>query len=450
MDTPTNVKTRDELLEFLSRASIFGNLGLFVGTGFSMAVMDRDFGPVPLSWGALIESAATSLEIDYAKIHQVGRSYPEIATAVCVALADSLGIEFTEACSRLRSEIAQLTSWYPDDKERKEFSGLLSIIDPSWIITTNYDLVIESLLTGRCWSLGPDDQLLNPAETVPVYHLHGVRTNPSGIVITQEDYIALFRPNEYRQLKLALTLKESTTLILGYGLGDVNVLTAVDWSRNVFAGSRGAYPHGLIQIIRSRHPAKTPYLDKNEVLILETDQLKTFLTELADFLEVERSKHKKNLSKLKKLADNLNDPDQDDVTRFIDNKAFRRDLLDGLRNYEIYLISGFLNFFQRCIDQTWKRAEPKGAFSAYDESLTMLLDILDAFEVKKLPPALFQTIAHSLDRVASYIGDAMGSSWDASKTWEARKGKIPTETVNELRAICKQSGYYRLEGKLPK
>ena len=53
-----------------------------------------------------------------------------------------------------------------------------------------------------------------------MFHLHGVRTNPKEIIIAQEDYITLFRPSEYRQMKLALTIKESTTLFLGYGLGE--------------------------------------------------------------------------------------------------------------------------------------------------------------------------------------------------------------------------------------
>jgi hypothetical protein len=181
----TTPKTWDEALNFLARASIYGNLGLFVGTGFSMAVMEKDYGPVPLSWGSLIEAAASALGTNFGSIHQAGRSYPEIATAVCAELARSREIKFGDACMLLKNEVAQLTSWYPDEKERKEFSDLLSVIAPSWIITTNYDLVIESLLTGRCLSLGPEDELLNPAGVVPVYHLHGIRTDPGRIVITR-------------------------------------------------------------------------------------------------------------------------------------------------------------------------------------------------------------------------------------------------------------------------
>src|SRR6202035_461519 len=128
MDTPATIKTREEALEFLARASIYGNLGLFVGTGFSMALMARDYGPVPLSWGALIEAAAHSLGVDFSKIYQSGRSYPEIATAVCDEVATQRRIGFAEASTLLRNEIAKLTSWYPNEKEREEFSGFLDVI----------------------------------------------------------------------------------------------------------------------------------------------------------------------------------------------------------------------------------------------------------------------------------------------------------------------------------
>ena len=59
----------------------------------------------------------------------------------------------------------------------------------------------------------------------------------------------LFRPSQYRQIRLALTIKESTTCLLGYSLGDVNVLTALDWSKNVFRESKGNYPHEVVQIL---------------------------------------------------------------------------------------------------------------------------------------------------------------------------------------------------------
>ncbi len=75
-----------------------------------------------------------------------------------------------------------------------------------------------------CYPLSPDDQLVAPKGVIPVYHLHGIRTNPDSIIITQEDYIELFRPNQYRQQKLSLTLKESVMATFPNGLQPIFII----------------------------------------------------------------------------------------------------------------------------------------------------------------------------------------------------------------------------------
>lgn len=37
---------------------------------------------------------------------------------------------------------------------------------------------------------------------IPIYHIHGVCNIPDSIVITNEDYAYMFRPNDYRQARL--------------------------------------------------------------------------------------------------------------------------------------------------------------------------------------------------------------------------------------------------------
>ena len=442
------IKSRDEAYSFLAEAAIYGNLGLFIGAGFSKAVLNKPGGAIALSWRDLIANAAQELGLNFAAAEQPGTSYPQIASALCRSYADLHGVTYPIASSKLKAAIANLTSWYPDKESRQEFSEYLEGLSPAWIITTNYDLIIESLLTGASLSLGPQDRLISPADITPVYHLHGVRTNPASIVVTQEDYVALFRPNEYRQVKLALTIKESTTLILGYGLGDVNVLTAVDWSRNVFAEEAVNYPSDIVQVVRHENPREEPYRDPNDVLILETDELSTFLLQFCEALVLARDEHENEIAELKKVRDELDDPSAVDISDFIDNEESRREMLSMLAEYESHLISGFLNFFTRCIDETWHRAAPPGAFHAYNENLRMLMDILTALEVRKMPPALFQLVAYSLDRVFPFIGTAKGKSWEAAQTWHQRKSQLSHETVEELCAIARQSQYFRLEAKL--
>lgn len=433
--------TRDEVLEFISSSVSFGNLGAFIGAGFSKAVLNDESDEIALSWGELLNEAANKLGIDYDAIWKEGVSYPDIASSMCQEHCDTNGIPYEESLRKLKRKIADLTSWYPDKYKRDEFSEYLNDLHPSWIITTNYDLVIESLLTGNAIPLGPNDLLVAPASVIPVYHLHGIRTNPEEIIIAQEDYVTLFRPNEYRQIKLALTIRESTTLILGYGLGDVNVLTALDWSKNVFSGLQENYPHEVIQVLRTKNPKNEPYRDKHGIVIIETSDLTSFFKEFVDVREELLEEEEKELKALDNLAKELDDPEQPMIERFIDNQGYREKMLNTLSKSPIHLISGFVSFLNKCIDETWVRSEPNGAFEGYNDNLNLILDILTTFTLQKIPPALFETTAYALQRVGYYVGDGHGQSWAAHKTWNKRKSELSREIVDELRNFAEQHRY---------
>lgn len=437
----TDTPSRKEALEFISRSASFGNLGAFIGAGFSKAVLNDEFDKIALSWGELLEKASEKLGVDYESIPKDGVSYPEIASIICQEYCNEKNVQYEVALKRLKTKIAALTSWYPNKEKRDIYSKHLTNLSPSWIITTNYDLVIESLLTGKSIPLGPNDLLVATSYVTPVYHLHGLRTNPEEIIIAQEDYVALFRPNEYRQIKLAITIKESTTLFIGYGLGDVNVLTALDWSKNVFSDNHVEYPQDLIQILRIKNPKKKPYRDKNGILIIETGDLNKFFEEIASVHEEISTKENRQIEEIKKLASRLNNPKSSMIDKFIDNKTFRDSILKALAKYPIHLISGFVSFLDRCIDETWKRSEPSGAFEGYNENLILIIDILTAFKVEQIPPALFETTAYALQRVGYYVGEERGKSWSAYKTWNNRKKELSKEMIAELKNFAEQNSY---------
>jgi hypothetical protein len=275
-----------------------------------------------------------------------------------------------------------------------------------------------------------------------------VRTNPEELIIAQEDYVALFRPNEYRQIKLALTIKESTTLILGYGLGDVNVLTALDWSKNVFKNAAANYPNGLIQVFRAASPKQKPYLDRNGIVIVEASNLEAFFDELLEVQEKYAKEYGEQQESLKQFAKELDSADKGIVDHFIDDEDFRDGVLEELSQYPIDLIAGFVSLLDKCIEETWARSSPGGAFEGYNENLVLLVDILEAFPMNKIPPALFQTVAYSLNRVSGMVAEhwgQFGKSWSAGTTWSKRKGDLKVETVKELRAVSKQHGYFGLQ-----
>ena len=219
---------------------MYGNLGLFIGAGFSKAVLNESPLEIALSWGDLLKKAAIEIGVDIAPLLTKGASFPAIASRLCRVLAAQRHINYLEACVELKETIARITAWYANQDQRNRIGAAIEEIKPAWIVTTNYDLVIESLLPGKCITFGPLDVPSAPAGRIPVYHLHGIRER-SDISGGDGGLCKIFRPSEYRQTKLAILLKEAVTLVVGYGLGDVNVLTAIDWIHNVFGELGGAY-----------------------------------------------------------------------------------------------------------------------------------------------------------------------------------------------------------------
>ena len=343
-----NKITRQEALRLISKSSIYGNLGLFIGAGMSMAILNDDWNKVALSWKELIYQCAEEFDINLKEdIKTEGLSYPEIASEIAKLISKKDTCDYHIAVKKLKEKIATLTCWYPEKEQREIYGDILLDIDPDWIITTNYDLIIECLLSGKCLSLGPNDQLISPQNLIPIYHLHGIRTNPNSIIISQEDYISLFRPNQYRQQKLSLSIKESTTLIVGYGLGDVNVLTAVDWTKNVYVNQRINYPHDIIQLLYTENPLDEPYRDRNEILIIEFNDLKNILTEIAELVKSEKEIDKINNEKLYEINTIFQNPTEQDVKNFIDDSDFRNSIIETIAENDSKLISGFLELFSK-------------------------------------------------------------------------------------------------------
>ena len=227
-------------------------------------------------------------------------------------------------------------------------------------------------------------------------------------------------------------------MIIGYALGDVNVLTALDWSTHVFSQGKANYPHEVIQVIWKETPRHKPYRDKNGIIIIETSDLAEFFEEYLHIREVEEKREAKERLDLEKVAAELAKPSDSIIQRFIDDLGFRQAVLTSLSKFKVDLIAGFISFLDVCIEETWKRAQPKNAFEAYDQNLSIILDLLTAFDTESIPPVLFQNLASGLNRVAWYVGRSGGESWAAAVTWDKRKGELTKEMVVELRAIACQ------------
>lgn len=435
--------SREAVYKFVYQASKYGNLGLFIGAGFSKAVLNDDDSEIALSWGALLQKVGKRMKVSVDDLMEPGRSFPEIASELCKAYADKHEKSHDEALREMKEIIAAQTAWFPEEPARSKYGSYLRKLLPRWIITTNYDQVLECLLSGRSVSLGPNDTFSASKRQIPIYHLHGCRTQPDDIIIAQEDYVSLFRPSEYRQIKLALTIKESTTCILGYGLGDVNVLTALDWSKHVFEEKRGIYPHEVIQVLYAKKPAEKPYRSSDGIVVMETASLEDFFDEYLEASKPFRAKRKAIIEQKKQASALFENAEPERIKRFIDDEDWRRRILAMSKDFGVDVLAELETFLNACLEECKLRSAKNNAFGAYAHDLRITLDLLDSFEVESFPPALLFLAAKNLNRVAPYIGDSFGTSWEAMKVWTARKDQLSAAKLSELRSIARQ---YHLGG----
>lgn len=437
---------REDLLKDIATSSVYGNLGLFIGAGMSKAVLNEDFKDVALSWGQLIDKCILELKISIEQSKLDRLPYPDRASLIVKLLQKQSGRNYEESLQTLKEKVSELTCWYPSQDQRERYSLILESINPEWIITTNYDLVLESILTGRSITLGPEDILTSPRGLIPIFHLHGVRTNPNSIVITQEDYVRLFRPNEYRQQKLPLLLKESTTVFIGYGLGDFNVLTALDWVSNVYPdlNKNKIYPNKVIQLVRSSTPQSEPYAVHNGVWVLEFENLAEILAEITQCVEDEFQVLKDGEKELEAYNDFFTNRDENFVDSFISDDNTRVTILNFVKAEKHKIINGFLSFFQMVTEKSWERTRPNGAFGAYGDHLNLLLDIIFTFKLEQFPPALFDAVVYQLNKVAYYVGSRYGESQPALRVWIRRRNEMDSKMKNEILRVSKINNYYNI------
>lgn len=440
--------SKEDVFEKLFNAYNYGNLGLFIGAGFSKAVTKNALG-----WLELVEKVAANLKLDFPeKKELIGISVPEIASNLCNQYAIKENLDYKKAENKFKEEISLIVNWLPNSDKTDIFKMLFGKINPSWVVTTNYDLVIESILTGKSKSLGPSSYLSAPKGIIPIYHLHGVRTDINSIVIFQEDYVPLFRPSEYKQSKLATTIRESTTLVLGYGLGDVNVLSAVDWSKNVYV-EKNDYPHEIIQALWRINPVELPYYNEKGNLIIEISNIEEFLREFVEYLTKKEEEFETNLLTLKSIIKDLDKKEEEKITEFIENQEYRLQLLKLLKQFEYQMMSSYVDFLSVCINKVWQKAIQPQQFSSYNDYINILLDILIHYEYEKMPPRLFQITVEALDKVMSRVSKdpknkTIGISYDATDTWYKRRDSIDSMTMRELKNYAKQVDLHNLEEHL--
>ena len=205
-----NVGTREEIISELAAESARERLGLFVGTGFSKAASEER---AP-TFGQLLERLAQALgvKIDFNDPQYKYKTPPQVASQLLEGFSKAHSGN-VPASRAFRAKVADICTILPAPSKRVWHQDALKKIAASWVITTNYDEILECLIHPHV-SVLPSDSFSASKTRTPILHIHGQRLYPETIRITEEDYVGLLTPFDYQRFKLPLLIFESTTLML--------------------------------------------------------------------------------------------------------------------------------------------------------------------------------------------------------------------------------------------
>jgi SIR2-like domain len=427
--------TRESALDSIATAWAYGYLGLFVGTGFSKAAT-KDRAP---SFDQLLASLAERLgltrDFDSSPAYR-RKSLPQVASQLLQDY-EAANSPAERANERFREEVAHLCNLVPAGEDAARLRAALKEVRPDWIITTNYDLILEALIEGS-ESVLPTQPLAPRADRVPIFHLHGHRHNPATIRITEDDYVGLLGPIDYQRLKLPLLLLESTTLMLGYALGDINVRAAMEWSRSL-RGERewrlSDWQGRIYHVLKNDPPADAPYLGRNGEIVLE-------ISDLAEFLE--------KIGSLRRQFENIAHARRNSAQAFLDepanapavstNSAKRSEFLRLVRDSMSFCSpTEMIDFLSRALDPIWEKARQEKGFTYYNTYLALLLDVLERVTIRSGNPNLLFYLGDALDRVGWYLDPkkSSGTAFEATDTWMSQHHRIPDELKRELRSYAR-------------
>ena len=237
--TPPQPETDVEtIIRVIAEASVAGRLLLFVGTGFSRAVLNWKNTPVKLvpGWLDLLETICKRERLDVDNFFcrhwkQFDYDCPAIASRMTEAIQ---GSAWADKLSKLKREAATETCWIPTKRQCAHIGEIIRGLRPVAIVTTNYDEVMEALLGNGGKHIPRHTRFqVATADRIPIWHVHGSVRDANDIVLTREDYLEFFRPGNEEQQRLAKLLEDYVTVFVGYSLSDLNLLAALDWATNL-------------------------------------------------------------------------------------------------------------------------------------------------------------------------------------------------------------------------
>ena len=226
MEDETRLFTKDELEKMTATlAKHKKHPILFVGSGISMRYLNTP------TWKELLKRISNKVNFDYKILKdRYGDNMPIIAQELEFYAVRSATLEDikSKSCREIyRDVIAEIINEFPLDKIDCEEISEFKKMRPVYIVTTNYDELLETIYDSKYEVIiGRKSLIDSRAETEKegiLFKIHGCITEPSSIVITKEDYEDFNSKMKYIQSKLLTLFWENPLVFMGYGLGDDNI-----------------------------------------------------------------------------------------------------------------------------------------------------------------------------------------------------------------------------------
>tara|TARA_A100000171_G_scaffold45878_1_gene50107 strand:+ start:2822 stop:4387 length:1566 start_codon:yes stop_codon:yes gene_type:complete len=209
---------------------------IFVGSGISRRYINSE------TWYLLLEKMVNELELTKPFEYYVSNSNNDLPKVASLMAEEFNSVWWTspkyetsrtaysklarKSDSPLKFEICK----YLEGKEKNintELSSelnLLKKINIDGIITTNWDLLLESLFPDFTRYVGQEELIFSEIYSIgELYKIHGCVSNPESLTLTDADYSEFHNRNSYLAAKLLTIFVEHPVIFMGYSLDDANV-----------------------------------------------------------------------------------------------------------------------------------------------------------------------------------------------------------------------------------
>lgn len=205
-----------------------GKLVIFVGAGVSCNVTGMP------SWNDLIQNMAKA--IDYSRCDTC-RHKKEGCATTCLLKDDFSTDEFLKIPQHVFNKNKELynrilTESIPDVMVDTPLSSAIFDINPTHIITTNYDRLLElsrNIFCEQYEVIIHDKDLLNAEKGKYIIKMHGDLLEPASIVLKEQDYLDYSQKHVLIELFIKSLLTDHIVLFLGYSLNDYNIKLIISW-----------------------------------------------------------------------------------------------------------------------------------------------------------------------------------------------------------------------------